>query len=65
MEQALVVPFLYREFCAKTLKQGDLRCWERSAKKISSPTGKMRRTGSASSNSYPPIIQRLGSLPPT
>jgi len=25
MEQTLVVPFLYREFCAKTLEQGDLR----------------------------------------
>ena len=36
MEYALVVPFLYREFCSKTLEQGDLRRWERSAKTISS-----------------------------
>jgi hypothetical protein len=41
MEQALVVPFLYREFCAKTLEQGDVRCWERSPKTISSSTAKM------------------------
>jgi len=41
------------------------RSWERSTKTVSSRTGKMRRTGSASSNSCPPIIQRLGSLPPT
>ena len=40
MERALVVPFLYREFCAKTLEQGDLRCWERSAKTIWSRTGR-------------------------
>src|SRR5437660_5368548 len=39
--------------------------WERSAKTISSRTGKMSRTGSAWSNSCPPIIQRLGSFPPT
>jgi len=31
---------LYREFWFKTLEKGDLRCWERSAKTISSPTGK-------------------------
>src|SRR3984885_839829 len=41
------------------------RSWERSTKTISSRTGKMRRSGSASSNSCPPIIQRLGSLPLT
>ena len=45
--------------------KGVWRSWERSIKTISSRTGKMRRTRSASSNSCPPIIQRLGSLPLT
>ena len=47
------------------LRERIWRSWEQSKKTISSRTGKMRRTGSASSNSCPPIIQRLGSLRPT
>jgi len=36
-----------------------------SAKTIPALRGNMRRAGSTSSNSCPPIIQRRGSLPPT
>jgi hypothetical protein len=49
---------------AKLGKKVIWRSWERSTKTISSRSGKTRRTGSALSNSCPPIIQRPGSLLP-
>ena len=52
---------LYRSCTAslepKLWKKVIWRSWQRSTKTISSRTGNMRRTGSASSNSCPPIIR--------
>jgi len=61
--------WLYRpctaSFSVGSVKRlGDLAILKRNARMIWRRTGKTRRTGSASSNSYPLMIQRLGSLPP-